>query len=109
MRRSNFALRLQPSLLDELRKAAEMNPNLPEVNSYYGQALFSNGQTEESKALLGWLYSYCSQPNFTFRHRWSVGDLVMWDNRCVQHFAIADYGSNRRTMNRVTVLGDRPR
>ena len=69
---------------------------------------FENMTVEESAALLGWLYSYCSQPNFTFRHRWSVGDLVMWDNRCVQHFAIADYGANRRTMNRVTVLGDRP-
>jgi len=42
---------------------------------------FENMTVEESAALLGWLYSYCSQPNFTFRHRWSVGDLVMWDNR----------------------------
>jgi len=48
---ARFAARDYAGALEELRKAAEMNPNLPEVNSYYGQALFSNGQTEESKAL----------------------------------------------------------
>ena len=37
-----------PGALVELRTAAEMNPDLPEVNSFYGQALFANGQTEES-------------------------------------------------------------
>ena len=47
---AKFAARDYPGALEELRKAAEMNPNLPEVNSYYGQALFSNGHTEESKA-----------------------------------------------------------
>ncbi|HLK21952.1 MAG TPA: tetratricopeptide repeat protein [Bryobacteraceae bacterium] len=48
---AKFAARDYPGALEEIRKAAEMNPNLPEVNSYYGQALFSNGRTEESKAL----------------------------------------------------------
>jgi tetratricopeptide (TPR) repeat protein len=47
---ARFAARDYPGALEELRKAAEMNPNLPEVNSYYGQALFSNGRTDESKA-----------------------------------------------------------
>jgi tetratricopeptide (TPR) repeat protein len=48
---ARFAAHDYPGALEELRKAAQMNPNLPEVNSYYGQALFSNGQTDESKAL----------------------------------------------------------
>ena len=47
---AKFAARDYPGALEELRKAVEMNPNLPEVNSFYGQALFSNGHTEESKA-----------------------------------------------------------
>jgi len=46
---AKFAARDYAGALEDLRKAAEMNPNLPEVNSYYGQALFSNGHTEESK------------------------------------------------------------
>ena len=46
---AKFAAHDFAGALEELRKAAEMNPDLPEVNSYYGQALFSNGHTEESR------------------------------------------------------------
>ena len=62
----------------------------------------------ESRMLLDFLYAHASQPEFTFRHRWTPGDLLMWDNRCTQHYAINDYGQERRVMNRVTVLGDMP-
>jgi tetratricopeptide (TPR) repeat protein len=48
---AKFAAPDYQGALEEFRKAAEMNPNLPEVNSYYGQALFSNGHTEESRAI----------------------------------------------------------
>jgi taurine dioxygenase len=68
---------------------------------------FEDMTPDESRPLLSWLYAHCSQPNFTFRHRWSEGDLVMWDNRCVQHYAIYDY-REPRIMHRTTVLGDRP-
>jgi taurine dioxygenase len=42
------------------------------------------------------------------RHAWRKGDLVMWDNRSVQHYAIHDYGDAPRTLHRVTVGGDEP-
>lgn len=48
---AKFAAHDFPGALADLRKAAEMNPDLPSVNSYYGQALFSNGQTVESRAV----------------------------------------------------------
>jgi taurine dioxygenase len=69
---------------------------------------FEGMTLDESQPLLTWLYAHCSQPNFTFRHRWSVGDLVMWDNRCVQHFAVYDYAAEPRIMHRATVVGDDP-
>jgi tetratricopeptide (TPR) repeat protein len=47
---AKFAARDYQAALEDFRKAVEMNPNMPEVNSYYGQALFSNGHTEESQA-----------------------------------------------------------
>lgn len=78
------------------------------VNSIFTRH-FENMTVEESRPLLEWLYAHCSQPNFTFRHRWSKGDMLQWDNRCTQHYAVADYGRNRRVMHRATVLGDRPR
>jgi len=68
---------------------------------------FEDMSPEESQPLLNWLFAHCSQPNLTFRHRWSEGDLVMWDNRCVQHFAIYDY-RERRVMHRNTIMGDDP-
>jgi taurine dioxygenase len=42
----------------------------------------------------------------TVRWRWAPGDLVVWDNRATQHFAIDDYGDLPRVMRRVTVSGD---
>jgi taurine dioxygenase len=78
------------------------------VNEIY-TTQFEGWSQEESEPVLRWLYAHATQPNFTFRHRWTVGDMLVWDNRCVQHFAVYDYGKQRRTMHRVTILGDKPR
>ncbi len=48
---TKFAAHDFPGALKDLRQAAEMNPDLPQVNSYYAQALFSNGQMEESRTV----------------------------------------------------------
>ena len=37
-----------------------------------------------------------------------LGDVVVWDNRCVMHYAVHDYGDAPREMHRVTVRGERP-
>lgn len=63
----------------------------------------------ESAWLLGMLLEHAEQTYFQMRHRWRADDLVMWDNRCTQHLAIADYAPAHRLMHRITVLGDRPR
>lgn len=60
----------------------------------------------ESRALLGELFSHVRQPEFVYAHKWSVGDLLMWDNLSTQHFAVADYALPlRRKMQRTTVTG----
>ena len=41
-------------------------------------------------------------------HRWSPGDLVLFDNRITQHYAPDDYGDLPRLLHRVTVAGDVP-
>jgi len=59
----------------------------------------------ESRALLDFLFAHMTQPEFIYRHRWSVRDLVMWDNRCTMHYAIADYDEvGERYMHRTTVM-----
>ncbi len=49
-----------------------------------------------------------AQPPRTFGHRWSVGDLVLWDNRCVLHRARSSPPDQARKMVRSTVAGDAP-
>jgi len=63
---------------------------------------------EESRPILEFLFRHATQPEFTYRHRWSVGDLIGWDNRCTQHLALADYefGTPRRLF-RTTLLGEK--
>jgi taurine dioxygenase len=66
-----------------------------------------DGWTEaESRPLLEYLYSLATKPEYQYRHRWQVGDLVMWDNRSVQHRVVHDYGDARRYLHRVTLEGD---
>ncbi len=44
----------------------------------------------------------------TVRWRWRAGDVAWWDNRATQHYAVDDYGDQRRLMRRVTLAGDTP-
>ncbi len=63
---------------------------------------------DESSALLAFLYSQASVPEYQLRVKWQVDDVVMWDNRSVQHYAPHDYYPQRRSMERVTITGDVP-
>ncbi len=63
---------------------------------------------EESDALLGFLYNQSKTPEYHCRFRWTKGAVAFWDNRSTQHYANSDYWPQRRTMERVTVIGDRP-
>jgi taurine dioxygenase len=61
----------------------------------------------ESDHWLQFLLDHVKSPEFQVRHRWSVGDMTFWDNRCVQHYAVADY-TERRLMQRIVMSGSRP-
>ena len=63
---------------------------------------------EESEALLDRLWAHASQPRFAWSHKWRVGDLVVWDNRCLMHRRDSFDHSARRVMHRAQCAGDRP-
>lgn len=58
---------------------------------------------DESSAILRVLTDKFLNPNIQLRYRWAVGDVAIWDERCTQHFAVADYLPARREMARVVV------
>jgi taurine dioxygenase len=72
-------------------------------------AAFEGMTVAESQPLLRFLYEAGHAPDLCYRHRWLPGDLVLWDNRSVQHYAVHDHGDAPRTLHRVTVIGDEPR
>lgn len=66
------------------------------------------GMTEtESDTLLRFLFEHTKEPEFQVRVRWDTRTLVFLDNRCTQHYAVADY-RERRVLHRVAVEGARP-
>ena len=69
---------------------------------------FKDMTETESAPILKFLNELAVNPSLTCRVRWQPGSLTMWDNRCTQHCATADYHGHRREMLRTTVAGDRP-
>jgi alpha-ketoglutarate-dependent taurine dioxygenase len=65
-------------------------------------------ERQESDALLDFLYRHMTRQEFLVRYRWDEGDLGFWDNRSTMHYAVSDYGTAHRVIQRVTIQGDRP-
>ena len=58
----------------------------------------------ESRAIIDFLVSHTTRPEFVYRHQWRQGDMVFWDNWASMHCAVADYGpDDRRLMHRTTI------
>jgi taurine dioxygenase len=61
---------------------------------------------EESQPLLEYLFKVSTRPEFVYRHQWRRHDLLMWDNRCMMHYALADFDETQtRTMRRTALVG----
>jgi alpha-ketoglutarate-dependent 2,4-dichlorophenoxyacetate dioxygenase len=51
------------------------------------------------------LIEFATQPQFVYRHKWQVGDLVIWDNRCTMHRATPFEATDHvRDMRRTTLI-----
>ncbi|HWP76716.1 MAG TPA: TauD/TfdA family dioxygenase [Methylomirabilota bacterium] len=85
------------------------NPRNGRRSLYIGShAWFIEGiGLDESRILIARLLEQTTRPDRVYRHRWQVGDLVMWDNRCVLHRGRPwDSARYKRVMHRTTVAGD---
>ena len=83
------------------RRALFVNPHFTES--------FERMTEEESAPLLDWLAEHSTRPENVYRHRWAVGDVLVWDNRCTMHYAVRDYDDTiHRKHHRTTAGGERP-
>jgi taurine dioxygenase len=108
-----------PLTEEQKRRTPEVEHPIVRTHPYTGRkCLFVNeGYTSriagvdahEGEALLAELIAHVTDPRFVYRHRWQVGDLLIWDNCSTQHRAISDYElPQRRLMERTTVRGSAP-
>jgi alpha-ketoglutarate-dependent 2,4-dichlorophenoxyacetate dioxygenase len=58
---------------------------------------------EKGRELIEELIAFATQAQFVYQHRWTVGDLVMWDNRCTMHRGRPYDDTQRRVLHRTTV------
>jgi taurine dioxygenase len=66
-------------------------------------------ERNESDALLDELAAEARKPQHHMGHSWTVGDVVVWDNRATMHRVVIDYPvGEKRVMQRVLIEGDRP-
>jgi alpha-ketoglutarate-dependent 2,4-dichlorophenoxyacetate dioxygenase len=64
---------------------------------------------EEGQVLLNELMDFATQPQFVYRHKWRVGDLVIWDNRCTMHRATPFEATDHvRDLRRTTIIDTTP-
>jgi len=78
------------------------------VNSTFTKYIKGAGRKEGAAVLEMLLEHIASRPEFHVRFKWEPNSIAFWDNRCTQHYAVADYYPARRLMQRVTIAGDRP-
>ena len=77
-------------------------------NRAYVRDLVGIADEQEKNRLMEWLHLHTTDAKFGYRHRWTVGDLLIWDNRSTQHYALNDYAGSRRELHRTTVAGEIP-
>ena len=62
-------------------------------------------ERQESEDLLNTLWEYATLPDYTYTHRWRVGDLLMWNNRATMHRREPFDANARRLMQRTQIKG----
>jgi taurine dioxygenase len=118
---SKYSERKLPNLTEERRKIASESVIHPIVRTHPEtgrKAIYINpirieeviGMPEQKALpLLDELLEHATQEKFQYRHKWKLGDLVIWDNRCLMHKANGDYPPGEiRYLFRAMLKGDRP-
>jgi taurine dioxygenase len=95
-----------PSLPSAVHSLVKTHPESGRRSLYLSRLmtrLIVGMDRSDSDALLAELFEHCEKPDFVYAHRWRPEDLVIWDNRCLNH-ARADFPAEEtRLLRRYTV------
>jgi len=91
------------------RAVVKVHPETGRKSIYTGRHAYGlAGMTEQASAqFLAQLLEQACQPPRVYTHRWKVGDIVVWDNRCLMHRARPYDASQPRVLRGTRILGDR--
>ena len=93
------------------QRLVRQNPMTGERNVYVGSHVkeIEGMPDDEAKPLIKRLIAEVTRPESVYRHRWQVGDFVIWDNRCLLHCGCGyDADKYRRRMHQTRVRGQSP-
>jgi taurine dioxygenase len=65
-------------------------------------------EPQQGQELIEQLRNHLYQPQFYYQHKWSVGDIVYWDNQSTLHYRQAFDPHQRRVLKRISLAGSRP-
>lgn len=114
------AMKLRPGMSLDMDYRSVPGPSHPVISTHpeTGHNLLFLGRRhgsyvngcslEESEALLNQLWEHATQPRFWYEHKWSVGDVVVWDNRATLHRRDPFDSASRRVLYAAQVEGHRP-
>ncbi len=100
-----------PEVFTNIHPVVRTHPETGERTLFTHEAhtlRFEDCSEEDSQALLNTLYLHARKPEFQCRLRWSLGMVVLWDNRSSHHYPINDYNGHRRLLHRISLKGDKP-
>jgi len=98
-------------LAGAVHPAVRTHPVTGRKSLYLGRRLNScvmGMEPADSEALLDALWAHVLRSDFAWTHRWRIGDMVIWDNRCTMHQRGAFDADDRRLLHRVVVKGEKP-
>jgi len=103
----SMAIRFDDSALaTRLHPIARVHPETGRTALFVspGYTIGIDGMSDaEATPLLMELFAHQAREEFVYRHRWSAGMLLLWDNRCVVHAATGGYQGHARLLHRITV------
>ena len=96
----------ESAMATQLHPIARVHPETGRTALYVspGYTIGIEGMpADEAAPLLTELFAHQVKPEFIYRHHWSQGMLILWDNRCLVHAATGGYQGHARLLHRITI------